>query len=155
MLERSECCQIQPNTTYKKYNESAHMSLVDHPINQTDLDISAIWAPIIAADARKAHLHLVYTMIEVAFYVGNMQGICLFSDDFYSDNTLVVKQCVDIGVRPHACVECLILLIHLVVGLRPAAPTTTKKKKLDCIFVFTVQYVQHYFPHYVQYNYKL
>jgi hypothetical protein len=31
---------IEPNTTYRKYKESAHMSLIDHPISQLSLDIS-------------------------------------------------------------------------------------------------------------------
>jgi hypothetical protein len=28
-------------------------------------------------------------------------------------------------------------------------------RTIDCIFVFTVHYVQYYFSHYVQYNYRL
>jgi predicted GIY-YIG superfamily endonuclease len=35
--------QIEPNTTYKEYKESACMSLVDHPISQPSLDTSRIW----------------------------------------------------------------------------------------------------------------
>jgi hypothetical protein len=38
--------QIKPNPTYRKYNVSAHMSLVDHPISQLSLDISPMWTPI-------------------------------------------------------------------------------------------------------------
>jgi hypothetical protein len=30
--------QIEPNTTHTKYKESAHMSLIDHPISQHSLD---------------------------------------------------------------------------------------------------------------------
>jgi hypothetical protein len=45
--------QIEPNTTYRKYKKSAHMSLADHPISQTSLDISPICTPIIAAEVRK------------------------------------------------------------------------------------------------------
>jgi hypothetical protein len=48
--------QIEPIITYRKYKESAHMSLVDHPISQPSLDISPIWTPIIAAAARKLQL---------------------------------------------------------------------------------------------------
>jgi hypothetical protein len=41
-----------------------------------------------------------------SFYVGTIQRICLFSDDFYSDSsltltTIAVKQHKDIGARPH------------------------------------------------------
>jgi hypothetical protein len=49
--------QIEPSTTYRKYKESAHMSLVDHLISQPSLYISPIWIPIIAAEVRKLQLH--------------------------------------------------------------------------------------------------
>jgi hypothetical protein len=42
--------QVEPNTTYRKYKESAHMSLVDYPISQPRLDISPTWTSIIAAE---------------------------------------------------------------------------------------------------------
>jgi hypothetical protein len=48
--------QIKPNTTYRKYKESVHMSLIDHPLSQPILDISPIWTPIIAAEVRKLQL---------------------------------------------------------------------------------------------------
>jgi hypothetical protein len=54
--KETKVLQIEPNTTYKKYKESAHMSLVDHPISQHSLDISPIWTPIIAAEVRKLQL---------------------------------------------------------------------------------------------------
>jgi hypothetical protein len=41
--------QIEPNTTYRKYKQSAHMSLIDHPISQPRLDISPIWISVITA----------------------------------------------------------------------------------------------------------
>jgi hypothetical protein len=34
--------QIEPDTTYGKYKESAHMSLIDHLISQPRLDISPV-----------------------------------------------------------------------------------------------------------------
>jgi hypothetical protein len=37
---------IEPNNAYRKYKESADMSLVDHPISQPSLDISPIWIPV-------------------------------------------------------------------------------------------------------------
>jgi hypothetical protein len=49
--------QIEPSTTYRKYNESTCMSLVDHPISQVSFDISLIWIPIIAAEVRKLQPH--------------------------------------------------------------------------------------------------
>jgi hypothetical protein len=38
--------QIEPNIIHKKYKESAHMSLIDHPISQPRLDISASGLPL-------------------------------------------------------------------------------------------------------------
>jgi hypothetical protein len=54
--KEAKVVQIKPNTTYRKYKESAHMSLANHPINQPSLDISPIWTPIIAAELRKLQL---------------------------------------------------------------------------------------------------
>jgi hypothetical protein len=44
--------QIEPNATYRKYKESTHMSLLDHPISQHSLDISPIWLPVITAEVK-------------------------------------------------------------------------------------------------------
>jgi hypothetical protein len=41
-----------PNTTYRKYKETVHLSLIGHPISQPSLDISPIWAPVITAEVR-------------------------------------------------------------------------------------------------------
>jgi hypothetical protein len=51
--------QIEPNTTYRKYKESAHMSLLDHPISQPNLDICPILTLVIAAEMKKLQLHQV------------------------------------------------------------------------------------------------
>jgi hypothetical protein len=48
--------QTEPITTYRKYKESTHMSLVAHLFSQPILDISPIWTPISAADVRKLQL---------------------------------------------------------------------------------------------------
>jgi hypothetical protein len=48
--------QIEPNTTYRKYKEFAHLSLVDHPSSQPSLDIFPICTSIIAAEIRKLQL---------------------------------------------------------------------------------------------------
>jgi hypothetical protein len=45
--------QIEPNTTYRKCKESAHLSLVAHPNSQTRLDISPIWTTITEVEVRK------------------------------------------------------------------------------------------------------
>jgi predicted GIY-YIG superfamily endonuclease len=59
--------QIEPNITYRKHKESAHMSLLDHPICQPSLDISPIWTPVITAEVRKPQLRPVYIMCEICF----------------------------------------------------------------------------------------
>jgi hypothetical protein len=53
--------QIEPNTIHRKYKESAHMSLLDHPIIQPSLDISTIWAAVITAEVKKPKLCQVQT----------------------------------------------------------------------------------------------
>jgi hypothetical protein len=57
--KEANALQTEPNTTYRKYKESAYMSLVDHPISQPSLDISLIWSPTIAAKVRELQLRLV------------------------------------------------------------------------------------------------
>jgi hypothetical protein len=52
-LKEAKVLRIEPNTTNRKYKQSAHVSLLDHPISQPSLDISPIWTPIIAADVKK------------------------------------------------------------------------------------------------------
>jgi hypothetical protein len=47
-----EVLQIEPNITYRKYKESAHISLLDHLISQPSLDISPIWTPILIAEVK-------------------------------------------------------------------------------------------------------
>jgi hypothetical protein len=47
----------EQNTTYRKHKESAHMSLIDHPLFQPSLDISPIWTPFITAKLKKPQLH--------------------------------------------------------------------------------------------------
>jgi hypothetical protein len=54
--EEVKVLQIEPNSTYRKYKLSAHVSLVDHPISQPSLDISPIWTPFIAAEVRELQL---------------------------------------------------------------------------------------------------
>jgi hypothetical protein len=62
--KEAKVLQIEPNTTYRKYKESTHMSLVDHPISQPSLDISPIWTPIITTEVRKLQLRPVYIICE-------------------------------------------------------------------------------------------
>jgi hypothetical protein len=80
-------------TTYRKYKESAHVSLLEHPISQPSLDISPIWTPIIASEVNNYNSvqHKLSGKIGV-FNVGTIHRIYLSSDDFYSDSTLVLGQ---------------------------------------------------------------
>jgi hypothetical protein len=55
-MKRRFLKKIEPSTTYRKYKESTHMSLIDHLISQPSLDISSIWAPIITAEVKKLQL---------------------------------------------------------------------------------------------------
>jgi hypothetical protein len=45
--------QIEPNLTYRKYKESAHMSVVDRPISQPSLDISPICISVITVEVKE------------------------------------------------------------------------------------------------------
>jgi hypothetical protein len=47
---------------YIEYKESSHMSLVDHPINQPNFDISTIWTPILVAQVTTLHFRPVQIM---------------------------------------------------------------------------------------------
>jgi hypothetical protein len=61
--KEAKVLQIEPNTTYRKYKESAHMSLTDHPIRQPILEIFPVWTPINPAEVRKLHLRSVPIII--------------------------------------------------------------------------------------------
>jgi hypothetical protein len=45
-MKEAKVLQIESNTTYKKYKESAHMSVLDHPISQPSLDILPSGPPL-------------------------------------------------------------------------------------------------------------
>jgi hypothetical protein len=81
--------KIEQNTTYKKYKESVHMSLIDHPISQPSLDICPIWTPVITAEVKRLHLSPLYSRLSGKICVGTISGICLSSDDFNSNTSLV------------------------------------------------------------------
>jgi hypothetical protein len=119
--------QIEPNTTCRKHNESAHMSLIDHPNSQPSLDISRIWTHLITAEVRKLHTtpsSVVYVW-KLCLYISTIQRISHFSDDFCSYSALIltipVKQCMDVGVRTHVCgvffFKILVFVLTLADGL--------------------------------------
>jgi hypothetical protein len=49
----------EPNTTYRKYKDLAHLSLLNHPISQLSLEISRTWTPIITAEVKELQLRQV------------------------------------------------------------------------------------------------
>jgi hypothetical protein len=44
--KEAKVLQTEPNTTYRKHKDPAHMSLAADLISQPSLDISSIWTPI-------------------------------------------------------------------------------------------------------------
>jgi hypothetical protein len=40
--------EIESNSRYRKYKESAHMAYLTNPFTQPSLDISPIWIPLIS-----------------------------------------------------------------------------------------------------------
>jgi hypothetical protein len=42
--------EIESNSRYKKYQESAHMTCLTNPISQPSLDIPSIWIPLISSE---------------------------------------------------------------------------------------------------------
>jgi hypothetical protein len=55
-LNETKVLQIEPNATYRKYEEAAHMCLIANPISQPSLGIFSIWIPVIVAEVRKIQL---------------------------------------------------------------------------------------------------
>jgi hypothetical protein len=82
--------QIEPNNTYRKYKESAHMSLLDHLISQASLDTSPIWTPVITAEVKNYNSVKCRLSGNICFLVLVPLGVSLLSsDDFYCDSSLV------------------------------------------------------------------
>jgi hypothetical protein len=47
--------EIESNSRYSKYKESAHMACLTNPISQPSLHISPIWIPIISNEVTNSH----------------------------------------------------------------------------------------------------
>jgi hypothetical protein len=83
--------QIEPNTTCRKYKESVHMPLLDHPISERNLDISPIWTPVITAEVKKKKPQLRPVQIEwenLCVCVGTIRRIYISSDDLFAVSSL-------------------------------------------------------------------
>jgi hypothetical protein len=46
--------EVESNSRYRKYKESAHMAYSTNPIRQPSLDISPIWIPLINEEVKKS-----------------------------------------------------------------------------------------------------
>jgi hypothetical protein len=51
--DEAKAIQKEPNTTYRKYKESAHMAYVENTIIQPSLELSPFWLPIIREEIRR------------------------------------------------------------------------------------------------------
>jgi hypothetical protein len=59
---------------------------------------------------------------KLCFYVGTIRGICHFSDDFNSNNSLVLtkiaaKQCLNTGAMPHVCMDFFLMFSTFVLTM--------------------------------------
>jgi hypothetical protein len=46
--------EIESNSRYRKYKESAHMACLTNPISQLSLDIPPLWIPLISKEVSKS-----------------------------------------------------------------------------------------------------
>jgi hypothetical protein len=89
-LKEARVLQIEPNTTYRKYKESANISLTIRS-RQPSFDISLIWPPIFTSEIKQLKLRPYRLSGKISvFCVGTTEGIHLSTDDFYSDRTLML-----------------------------------------------------------------
>jgi hypothetical protein len=54
--KEAKVLQIEPNIIYRKYKESVHMSLLDHPISLSHLD------PLITAEVKELRLRAIFLL---------------------------------------------------------------------------------------------
>jgi hypothetical protein len=88
---------IRPHVSGRSSDQSTQLGHISH------LD-SHYWSRC----QKTSTLSNVNYVWKLCFYVGTIQIICLFIDDFNSDSTLILtttakKVCRDIGARPNAC----------------------------------------------------
>jgi hypothetical protein len=53
--DEAKAIQKEPNTIYRKHNESAHMAYLENTISQPNLEMSPIWLPIIKEEIKRIH----------------------------------------------------------------------------------------------------
>jgi predicted GIY-YIG superfamily endonuclease len=52
--DKARVLEIESNSRYRKYKESAHTACLTNPISQPSLDISPLWIPPISKEVRKS-----------------------------------------------------------------------------------------------------
>jgi hypothetical protein len=57
--DEARILEIESNSRYRKYKESAHMACLTNPISQPSLDISPIWIPLICDEVNNTKGRLV------------------------------------------------------------------------------------------------
>jgi hypothetical protein len=57
--DEARILEIESNSRYRKYKESAHMACLTNPISQPSLDISPIWIPLICDEVSNSQGRLV------------------------------------------------------------------------------------------------
>jgi hypothetical protein len=76
--------QIESNTTYRKYKEAAHMSLLDHPISQPNLDISPIWIPRDHSRGEETTAPPLLVLVKISSSMLASQGVLLHSHEVFN-----------------------------------------------------------------------
>jgi hypothetical protein len=117
MLERSEGLADWTKHHLQEIQESTHMSMVVHPISEPSLDISHPNSHYHSRSQKTTAPSSVDYTWKLCSYFGTIQIICLLSDGFNSDSTLIwttaMKQCMDIGPRPRVWNFLIILIFAL------------------------------------------
>jgi hypothetical protein len=55
MWDQARVLEVESNSRFRKYKESAHMACSTNPISQPCLDISPIWSPLIREEVTKSN----------------------------------------------------------------------------------------------------
>jgi hypothetical protein len=105
---KAEVLQIESSTTDSKYKESAHVSGRSSDQSTQLGHLSHLDSHYCSKSQKTINPFTVEYVRKLCFYFDTIQRICLFSDDFDSDSTLIsttvaMKQCTDKGLRPHVC----------------------------------------------------
>ncbi|PNF24633.1 hypothetical protein B7P43_G00740 [Cryptotermes secundus] len=54
--DEARILEVESNSRYRKYKESAHMTCSSNPISQPSLDISPIWIPLMNEEVNKSKM---------------------------------------------------------------------------------------------------